>query len=204
MEQRLIYIIRNGETNPRGNGFFLGQTDWPLSEEGIKQAERLRQELSCVRISHIFCSDLQRSLKTAQMIAEKQKINPVARKELREINLGEWDGRSFEEIKKKYPTEFKNRGKDIENYRPPGGESFADCSHRAVTAYHEILNGTKGNLVITGHAGINRVILCHLLDIPLKSLFKITQDYGCLNLIWYGSFGYRLRVFNRIFRRVPY
>lgn len=204
MEKRLIYLIRHGAISINGNKRFIGQIDLTLSEEGVNQAKRLKQELSCVRFSNIFCSDLQRSVQTAEIIAEKHNIQPVAYPELREINLGEWEGRTFEEICRKYPEEFKQRGKDIANYRPPGGESFADCGSRVISKLNDILQSTSGNIVIAGHAGMNRVILCHMLGMPVENLFKLGQDYGCLNLIAFGSFGFRLIKLNQVYRVMPF
>jgi len=203
MEQRLIYLIRHGAIKAGNNKRFIGQIDLPLSEEGISQAKRLQQELSCVRLNHIFCSNLQRSLHTANIIAEKHSIKPEITTQIREINLGNWEGKTFDEIIRKYPDEFKQRGKDIANFRPPGGESFADCSKRVMAEFERIVQNTTGHILITGHAGINRTIICHIMGIPLEKIFSFSQDYGGLNLIIYGTFGYRIKKLNQTFRVIP-
>jgi alpha-ribazole phosphatase len=101
---------------------------------------------------------------------------------LREINLGEWESRTFAEIEKGFPDEFWKRGADIVHYRVPGGESFDDCRRRVLEAFHEILGASK-NIFIAGHAGANRIILCYIMGVPLQKLFKIRQEYGCLSII---------------------
>lgn len=203
MEPRLIYLIRHGMIAVNGNKRFIGQIDLPLNEEGINQAKRLRQELSCIRFSSVYCSDLQRSVQTAEIIAARHGLQPVICPELREISLGEWEGRSFEEINRKYPEEFKARGRDIVNYQPPGGESFAQCNQRILDKLEEILRSNSGNILITGHAGVNRLILCRVMGMPIQNLFRVCQDYGCLNLILYGNFGYRLKKLNQVYRMIP-
>jgi probable phosphoglycerate mutase len=65
-----------------------------------------------------------------------------------------------------------------------------------VAALKEILASTSGNLVITGHAGVNRLLLCHMLGMPLTNIFRIAQDYGCLNVIQCGSTGYQVKLMN--------
>ncbi|GBF35216.1 alpha-ribazole-5'-phosphate phosphatase [Desulfocucumis palustris] len=196
---RFIYLIRHGELQTGGGKRFVGQIDLPLADAGIKQAGSLALELSRVRLTEIFCSDLSRSMETGKIIGEKHKLIPRAVPELREISLGDWEGRAFDEIKRKYPREFKSRGKDIANYRPPGGESFADCSARAVEAFNKIAALYRGNILIVGHAGVNRLILCHLLGMPLENIFRIGQDYGCLNVIFQGEQGFQVKLMNRIF-----
>lgn len=204
MEHRFIYLVRHGEINPGGGKRFIGQTDLPLTEQGVLQAKRLQHELSCVKISQIYCSDMSRSITTAEIIGNSHNVAPTVSSNLREIHLGSWEGRNFEEIRRKFPEEFKKRGQDIVNYRPPEGESFADLSLRVNKVFDQILQETSGNIVIVGHAGVNRAIICHLLDMPLENLFKLSQDYGCLNIIMQGTFGYRLRCLNKIYKLLPY
>lgn len=203
MEQRLIYLIRHGEIERTGGKRFIGQVNFPLSDNGKKQANLIKHALSCVSFNGIFCSDLQRSLDTANIIATKQNTSPTVVKELREIKLGEWEGKLFEEIHRKYPEEFKKRGEDIVYYRPPGGESFHDLSQRVIASFNKVLSQTKGNILIVGHAGVNRMILCHILGMPLENLFVITQDYGCLNVILQARFGFRIRLLNRAYTIFP-
>lgn len=203
MEQRYIYLIRHGALNSKGGKRFIGQIDLPMSDEGVKQANRLRQELSCVRLNHIFCSDLQRSRQTADIIAQKHNLMPTVSQELREIFLGEWEGKYFDEIRRKFPSEFLQRGKDIPNFCPPGGESFSQCSQRVLPKLNEIMQTTTGNILIAGHAGINRLILCHILGIPMKNIFRISQDYGCLNLISYRNDKFKVKVLNKVYRIIP-
>ncbi|CCO09210.1 alpha-ribazole phosphatase [Desulforamulus hydrothermalis] len=200
MEKRYIFLVRHGALNAREGKRFIGQIDLPMSQEGINQAKRLSQVLSCVPLSHIFCSDLQRARHTAEIIAEKHNILPTVCQELREIYLGEWEGKSFEEICRKFPGDFIQRGKDIANFCPPGGESFSQCSRRVLPKLDEIMQTTTGNILIAGHAGVNRLILCHILGIPLANLFRISQDYGCLNLISYRNEKYIVKVINKVYQ----
>ena len=198
-EQRLIYLIRHGDIETTPGKRFVGQIDFPLSIKGSEQAQHLQQHLSYCSLNNIFCSDLQRSLHTAQLIATKHRADISMIKELREIKLGEWEGKLFKEIHRTYPQEFKKRGEDIVHYRPPGGESFYDLHQRVITAFHQIVTNTTGNILIVGHAGVNRMILCHIMGIPIQNLFIISQDYGCLNIILQGNFGFRIRLLNRTF-----
>ena len=78
----------------------------------------------------------------------------------------------------------------------PGGESFLDCALRVIPALYDMLQLTSGNLLIVGHAGVNRILLSQLMGNPAETLFDIAQDYGCLNLILYHDFSFRLQVVN--------
>src|SRR5208283_2442932 len=104
-------------------------------------------------------------------------------RDLMEINLGAWEGCTFADIEQRFPEEFRKRGSDIVHYRVPAGESFDDCNKRILAAFQDILEASTGNILIVGHAGVNRMILCHIMGMPLQDLFKIRQEYGCMNVI---------------------
>ncbi|BAF58870.1 MAG: alpha-ribazole phosphatase [Pelotomaculum sp.] len=199
MKPRRIYLVRHGEVAGGGSRRFIGQIDLPLSEAGRKQAACLRDALARAELNGIFCSDLDRSVTTALIIGEKHNLKPVPKKELREISLGAWEGLTFEEVRRKYPGEFEKRGACIVHYRPPWGESFARCAARVIPALKEIVSSVEGNILIVGHAGVNRIILCLALGAPLENLFRIKQDYGCLNVLLLDNSGIKIIMLNRTF-----
>jgi broad specificity phosphatase PhoE len=102
---------------------------------------------------------------------------------LREIDTGLWEGLTLEEAQRLYPREHAERERDLVGYPFPGGESFRLLQRRVVTAFLDILDEDGGNVLVVGHRGANRVLLCHLLGLPLERLFSIEQDYCCVNLI---------------------
>ena len=102
----------------------------------------------------------------------------------------------FQEIRERFPEEYAARGRDIENWRPPRGESFADCRARVMTAIDEIAADSEGNVLVGGHAGVNRLILCSVLGIPVGNLHSIGQDYGCVNIIEFAPGRARVQLVN--------
>jgi len=190
------YLLRHGDSRQDEIKRYIGQADLPLNAIGRAQASCWRKELAEISLERIFCSDLSRSLETARIIAEgrSEPVQPLHK--LREINLGAWDGLSFDDVQRLYPGEYERRGSDMVTYRTPGGECFADLAARVVPLFMEIVRGSSGNILIVGHAGVNMVIICHLLGMPLENLFRIRQDYGCMNVIDFDRNGMRLRKMN--------
>lgn len=184
--------ILAGETERR----YIGQIDVPLSAEGVRQAFALQAELCEKNIAAVFCSDLIRSIDTAKIICGGLINNIVVKPELREISMGEWEGKTFNEIAQCYPEQYSKRGDNIAGYRIPGAESFKECQERIITAFASIIGSTMGNLIIVGHAGVNRVLLCHILGMPLNNLFRIAQDYGCINILTCSNGQYRVKLLN--------
>lgn len=191
-----LYLVRHGVIESRSGKSFVGQIDIPLSQEGIEQARALRRWLEPVRFSRVLSSDLARTQHTCEIIAGFRSNLIETLPALREISLGEWEGLTFQEIKQRFPEEYAARGRDIEKWRPPGGESFAECRARVMPALLETLDQSRGNILLVGHAGVNRLILCDALEIPIANLHRIVQDYGCLNVIHYSADRTRVQLLN--------
>lgn len=197
--EKAIYLVRHGAIRlPPGGRRFIGQSDVPLSEEGLRQANRLAETLRHLDFSAVYCSDLIRCVETARILAEPHGIVPIESPSFREIFLGRWEGLTFEEVSTQYPEEFKARGIDIANHRPPQGESFMDCASRVIPAFFDALHAAEGNILVVGHAGVNRILLCRATGAPLERLFDFQQDYGCLNVLHYGDSRLEIKLVNGI------
>lgn len=179
----MIYLMRHGELEFPQEKSFIGQTDLPLNTKGVEQAEWWNKQFAEANITFekIYSSDLVRCYKTARIVGGESRVYPL--KPLREIHLGTWEGVPFKDVRSKYFKEWKERGENFSGFRPPGGESFSDLYDRVIPAFTDILEQTQHNALIVAHGGVNRMILCYLLDVSVGGLFRIAQEYGCLNII---------------------
>ncbi len=197
MKQKIIYLLRHCQPERSSSEkLFLGQTDLPLSDLGMTQARQLGRMLQCKTINAVFSSNLKRGADTAEAIAYRHGLTVNHDRALREIDLGKWESRSFKEIAESYPLEFERRGREIESFKPPEGESFLEVRERVMLAFNSLCSLPYKSIVIVGHAGVNRVILCELLGMPLSNLLKIGQDYGCMNIILPSPNGFKVSGIN--------
>jgi probable phosphoglycerate mutase len=106
-----------------------------------------------------------------------------ALEDLCELHMGTWEGMTFDEVRTRYPESFKQRRENIAHYRTPGGESFADLSKRVLPVFFGFVETSTGNIAIVSHAGVNRVILCSLMSLPLEKVLTLEQHYAAVNVI---------------------
>ena len=192
---RAVLLIRHGKIAGDAAHRFIGQTDLPMSEEGEAEIRLLARRLERIPLDAIYCSDLARSRRTAELLAEGRSLPPRTQPELREINLGAWEGRSRRDVAEQEPKEYERRGRDIEHFRPPGGESFVDLAARVLAFWDRLISACEpGTIAIAAHAGVNRAILCHVLGMPLCNLFRLAQHSGCLNMIEWNRHGPAVRL----------
>ena len=178
---RNIFLIRHCRPQLTENvSICLGRKDIPLSQEGITEAGQLKKYFSNISLSGIYSSPLIRARHTAEIIADK-KTNVIIRDGFSEFNIGKWDGMSFAEIKEKYPLEYMERGKNLENYIVEGGESMTACQERALKELYNTVHETSGDILIVAHAGVNRAIISKISGIRLKDSFAFDNEYGSVN-----------------------
>jgi len=181
--RKKILLLRHGAIETGGaEKRLVGQSDLPLSDAGRQQVRHWKSHLSAMASLTIITSDLERCQETARIIAAReQSIETVAA--WREIDLGQWDGRRVAEIKRRWPDAYRQRGQDMAGFRPPGGESFLDLQRRVVPAFEAALQRPEKTLLIVTHAGVIRMLLCHILGMPVENLFRIALGHAALNLI---------------------
>jgi len=207
-----LYLIRHGETEGSDAKRYKGSIDVPLSEQGIRQVEQaslfiaehlrnypLSRHQSYLRDAHkealdgeeeherlkaVYTSDLSRAVKSGEIIAAPHRIIPESIPELRERNFGIWEGMSFIEIRDQYPEEFNAWVNSPVKFSPAGGESTYEVKKRVLRAMKNILSSHRGETIaVVAHGGVNRVMLCHIMGMPLKNIFRIEQDFSAVNVI---------------------
>ncbi len=194
---KTIYLIRHGEIEQHWPRRFVGQRDLQLTPAGKEQLERVGTYLKQSPIKQLFCSPLSRAVESC-VILGKHFPNAVIESipDLREISLGDWEGLTVDEVKKRFPGSYERRGVDIVDFRPRNGESFMDLQQRCWSAFEEISQSAETVTAIVAHAGVNRTLLCSLLGMPLSNVFRLAQNYGCVNNIQYRDSKYSLESLN--------
>lgn len=190
-----VYIIRHGATISAVEKRYNGHTDVPLSKEGEQQIHVLidffQNQIKSDPPSEnpldvVYCSDLQRSIRSAEIIARSFGLTPVIVPSMRERHFGRWEGMTVDEIQQKFPDEFSAWEKNPVQFSPTGSENTMAFRDRVLTAFYDIIDKDKNKkIAIIAHGGVNRIILCELLGIPLQNMFRITQDFSALNAVMF-------------------
>ncbi|MBI4589645.1 MAG: alpha-ribazole phosphatase [Candidatus Rokubacteria bacterium] len=189
MSSAWIYLVRHGSVVAAETRRFIGHLDVPLSPSGEAEMERLATRLAGVPLVAVYASDLDRSRRSAEIIARPHRLTPQLLPELREMAMGRWEGLTADEINAREPDAFKDWMARVGEFPFPGGESVPDLLARVWPVFERIVSAHQGGRVaIVAHGGTNRVILCRALGVPLERLLAFGQDYGALSLLeWRGS-----------------
>ncbi|MBC7349663.1 MAG: histidine phosphatase family protein [Candidatus Aminicenantes bacterium] len=182
-----IVLVRHGETEWNRVERFRGSADIPLNENGLRQAELLaRRLLAAWKPTAVYSSPLSRAVKTAEVIAFPLKLQVKIHPGLSDINYGEWQGLTPEEVRGRWPELFERWQTIPDTLRFPGGEAMAERQRIGVAAVKEIAAAHPGETVVgVGHTVINRLILLGLLGLDFSYFWRLRQDNCALNVLEY-------------------
>lgn len=183
-ENKRIYLMRHARPElPFGGRVYYGRTDYPLSEEGREAASRVGAFLrGRIKFDALYTSGMKRAVETASLVVPEMEGTAVP--ELREIDLGEWDGRSYDEVRDQFREIYEKRGMKFASTAPPGGETFEELQRRAVPAFEKILAAHEsGNILIVAHGGAIWSITARLFGLDLNDMFFFALDYCGINVV---------------------
>jgi broad specificity phosphatase PhoE len=184
---RLI-LVRHGETEGESSVRYHGRNDVPLSALGRVQMARVRDALGGPRFDAVYASTLSRSVEAASIIAgAAPAVTRVAGFD--EIDFGEWEGLTAEEIQRRDPHTYARWIGTRSDFQYPGGESISGFRARVIEALHEVLaHAPHGHLLFAVHKGIIHSVLIELLhldeaqrrrlSVPLASIHVIDRVNG--------------------------
>jgi glucosyl-3-phosphoglycerate phosphatase len=166
-------LWRHGQTVWNAERRFQGQTDIPLDETGVAQAERAARLLAALRPELIVSSDLSRAASTAAALAQLTGLEVTLDKDLRERHGGGWEGLNDAEIRARYPAEHAS-------WSPPDGEPSAAVAERVAGALQRIADrlaenerdGASRLAVVASHGAALRLGMSRFLGMP-EDLFGV-------------------------------
>ena len=158
-----VYLIRHGHLVNSHTGVFNGHTDIELSPEGIAQTIVVAESFRDKSISAIYSSDLRRCREGAEIIAAPHGLKVMPGKAL--------------DVWHKWIA-------DPVSTSPPGGETLRDIQRRVIKELEVIIGRHVGEeIILFTHAGVNRIIICHAVNLAIENCFSIQQDFCRVNII---------------------
>jgi len=165
---RRLVLWRHGRTAWNVEGRAQGSTDVPMDDVGRRQARDAAARLASLRPSLIWSSDLSRASETAAELAALTGLRVRTDTRLQEINTGERQGLTFDELRERFPHVWRAFVAGEELPRAPGGEIEPEVAERVSQAMHEAIEGLgPGEVgVLVSHGVAIRVGLCRFLGLP--------------------------------------
>lgn len=182
-----IILTRHGHVEGIDPERFRGRTDLSLTELGQAQARAVAARVASIWApSVVYTSPMRRCLATAEAIAAACRASVEILEDLNDLDYGEWQWRSFAEVRAASPQAFSAWFATPHLIRFPGGESLQDVVARTADALRLVIARhaqATDTVVLVGHDNVNRALLLQLLDQPLSAFWLIQQHPCAINEI---------------------
>lgn len=163
-----VYLLRHGETAASKTGGFCGALDPELTPEGQQMAMAFAERYQSMAWQAVYVSPMKRTIATAQPLCTATGMSMEIRDGLKEIQYGAWEGKTAEEVKVQYSSDYVHWLTEPAWNPPTDGESAVQIASRASLVMAEIEEKyTSGNVLVVSHKATIRIILCSLLGIDI-------------------------------------
>ena len=193
-----LYIIRHGETDFNKRGIIQGRgVNSDLNDHGISQARSFYKAYHHIEFDKVITSTLKRTHQTVQSFIDKG----IPWEQYEGLDELDWGINEVKEATKKLKDDFSSLTKNWMDGKIhdkfPGGESPVEVNERQVIALNKILREQDQiqNVLICMHGRALRLLLCHMLQLPLNNMDTFPHSNVSL---------YRLKYNNGIFEMLDF
>ncbi len=181
-----LLLIRHGETEWTARKRYSGRGDVPLSDRGVLQARATAARVTRLApaVAAVVSSPLSRCTATAEVIAQAVGGAPVVTEnDLIECDFGEWEGRTFAEVREQWPGEL-DAWLASPSVAPPGGESFNAVTKRVRRAVAMLLKTYPGEtVVVVSHVSPVKIALRDALAAGDAFLHRLYLEPAGLSIV---------------------
>lgn len=184
MTTTTVLLVRHAEPTQEMRGRCYGSLDVALSNRGREQAAALATAVREIPLAAVYTSPRIRAVHTALPIARTAGLEPQEDSRLRELDFGELEGRTYDEIAATEPELYHRWMTEPTEVRFPQGESYADLATRASDFLGQTLRLHAGqHIAVISHGGLVRALLAHCLGIPAPLIFRIANDHATVSVV---------------------
>ena len=182
MTTRFI-LVRHGQTEwNQGAERFRGRADVPLNDVGHAQARKIALHLGNEKIAAVYASPMQRTIHSAQPLADALRLKVEPHAGLLDIDVGAFEGMTIAEARQAFPEVMEKWATAPGHVKFPKGESFKTLRTRIIALLDELAPKHTGETIaLVTHRVVCSAMLCVVLGLEADALWRIQQDNACVN-----------------------
>jgi broad specificity phosphatase PhoE len=196
MGERLLTLVRHGQTAANAQNLLQGHINHPLDEVGLAQVSLLGGALQKIApVSRVVASPLQRAQQTAQAITQglSQHIEVETDPRWIELNYGDFDGQPVSSVS---PEQWATWRTD-EHFRPPQGETLAELSVRVHEAIDALLaDSVSAHIVVVSHVSPIKAAVAWALGVGVEVSWRTALDRASMTTVRLDAKHPALKTFN--------
>ena len=190
-----LYLIRHAEAEGNVVPFFQGGIDTALTDKGKQQLAFLAERFRQIPLDVIYCSPFRRARQTAEAVNQFHGLDMIPEYELREINVGSWEGRKMSDLRTEYPKLFQIWRERMQDFHAPDGDAMRDVYERMRSVMQKIaMENPEKTVAVFSHGCAVRNFLSFVESGSLSGIMDVGWgDNTAVSLVEYDTeTGWRL------------
>jgi alpha-ribazole phosphatase len=180
-----IYLLRHGQTEENIKGSYYGNLDISLNSIGISQGNSAKNFFNDIKLDRVYVSDKKRTGEMAQLVLGEAETEIIQDNRINETNFGDFEGKTYQEIKSLYPEECTSWQNNWMEFVPPSGESYIKLCERVKCFMEDIKKLECDNILLCTHSGVMRAIYCYVMNENIDLFWKFGCKNGDISIIKY-------------------
>ncbi len=180
-----LYMIRHGETDWNVAGKMQGSKDIELNANGLAQAGQLYERVKKAGYQpvKVYASPQKRAFVTGQILADAMNLECIKLPGMEEANFGDWEGKTWEQVKTEYPEAFEKWETNRRYVRTPNGECYQDVVERVMRALVKVMEEEKEDVAVVTHGAVIMSLMCFLTDTPFEKMWTFKPENTGITVI---------------------
>jgi probable phosphoglycerate mutase len=195
----IVMLIRHGENDYVKKARLAGRIPGVhLNEKGRAQAKNAAKALAGMKLKAVYASPLDRTMETAQPIAEVHGLEVIPREGLLEVDYGKWQDKTLKQVARQKLWKLVQHHPSQARF--PEGESFADAQHRIISEIEALceMHKAKDMFVCVGHSDMIKLAVAYYLGTPLDLFQRIIVQPGSITTLHIATGGIRVVNVNHV------
>ncbi len=180
-----IYLLRHGQTEENRKGSYYGDLDISLNSIGINQGNSAKGFFNDIKLDRVYVSHKKRTREMAELVMGQVELEIIQDNRINETNFGDFEGKTYQEIKQLYPEECDLWQNNWMGFVPPNGESYIKLCERVKCFMEEIKKLECDNILLCTHSGVIRAIYCYVMNENIDLFWKFGCKNGDISIIKY-------------------
>jgi broad specificity phosphatase PhoE len=181
-----LYLVRHGHTRATELGLLYSDPKIEITEKGLAQAQAAAKYVAATKPQILLCGAAVRVAQSSQPVEQETGLKAQIVKGFEEWQVGEWEGRTYLDIKKNDPDQYRCWCADPISNAPPNGESIVQLSERIRESLIELITNSEfegKTIAMVTHSGIIRSIIVHALGMPIENFWRLSIPTGSISRI---------------------
>lgn len=150
----------------------------------MDDAAALGIHLKDIVFDKAYTSPLRRAVQTAEIVCRGKNLRPILDESLKEINMGDWEGLLYDDIKRQYREDYEAFWQYPHQYNPKKGETFYMLQDRVGQFLRRVVDTDTGNILVVSHAAAIKALMTAVKRMPLERLWDPPFVHGtCLTVV---------------------